>query len=137
DLAEACLRGPGPHQAPVMEFLEQAFGQATRAEWEARLEALDMCFGGVNTLPQALQDPHTQARAIVMRDADGRPHIGSPIRLLHEHATSNLESPQLDQHRDLRPCPERPRAGVFSSAICRRLTLPRKIHTAAAHCRPE
>lgn len=103
DLAEACLRGPGPHQAPVMEFLEQAFGQATRAEWEARLEALDMCFGGVNTLPQALQDPHTQARAIVMRDADGRPHIGSPIRFLHEPATINLESPQLDQHRDLLP----------------------------------
>ncbi|MBV7486571.1 CaiB/BaiF CoA-transferase family protein [Bordetella sp. BOR01] len=101
DLAPLCLQGPGPHQAPVMEFLEDTFRQATRAEWETRLQSLDLCFGGVNTLPQALQDPQIQARGIVLRDAKGRPHIGSPIRFLHEPAAIGLESPALDQHRDL------------------------------------
>ena len=100
DLAPLCLQGPGPHQAPVVEFLEQTFLQASRAEWEARLEALDLCFGAVNTLPQALEDAQTQARGIVLRDSEGRPHIGSPIRFLHEPAQIDLSSPELDQHRD-------------------------------------
>ncbi|HYG45876.1 MAG TPA: CaiB/BaiF CoA-transferase family protein, partial [Bordetella sp.] len=101
DLVPLCLQGPGQHQAPVVDFLEHAFRQATRTQWEARLESLDMCFGGVNTLPQALEDPQVQARGIVLHDPDGRPHIGSPIRFLNEPATINLESPALDQHRDL------------------------------------
>jgi len=101
DLAPLCLQGPGPHQAPVVEFLEHTFRQATRAEWEARLEALDLCFGAVNTLPQALRDPQVQARGIVLHDPAGRPHIGSPIRFLDEPAAIQLESPALDQHRDL------------------------------------
>lgn len=101
DLAPLCLDGPGQHQAPVADFLEQAFRQATRAEWETRLQSLDVCFGAVNTLPQALRDPQVSARAILLRDSDGRPHIGSPIRFLDEPASIDLETPALDQHHAL------------------------------------
>ncbi|MET0541374.1 MAG: CoA transferase [Variovorax sp.] len=101
DLVPLCLRGPGAHQRPVMDFLEHAFAQATRAEWEQRLASLDVCFGGVNTLPQALHDPQLEARGMFPRDADGRPHIASPIRFLHEPSAPSLESPALDQHHHL------------------------------------
>lgn len=101
DLAPLCLSGPGAHQAPVMTFLEQAFRQATRAEWEQRLAALDVCFGPVNTLPEAFEDQHVLARGMVLRDVEGRPHIASPIRFLDEPARIDLESPALDQHHHL------------------------------------
>lgn len=101
DLAPLCLQGPGAHQQPVMDFLEQAFSQATRAQWEQRLAALDVCFGAVNSLPEALQDPQLLARGMVLRDAQGRPHIASPIRFADEPASYNLSVPALDQHRDI------------------------------------
>jgi crotonobetainyl-CoA:carnitine CoA-transferase CaiB-like acyl-CoA transferase len=101
DLAPLCLSGPGAHQAPAMAFLEETFRTATRAEWEQRLGALDVCFGPVNTLPEAFEDPHVLARGMVLRDAQGRRHIASPIRFLDEAAQIDLESPALDQHHNL------------------------------------
>lgn len=98
DLVPLCLQGPGPHQQPVMRFLESRFLGATRAEWEARLGALDVCFGAVNTLPEALADPQAQARGMLLRDAQGRLHIGNPIRFEREPATPCLDSPPLDEH---------------------------------------
>ncbi|MBB3180922.1 CaiB/BaiF CoA-transferase family protein [Variovorax sp. Sphag1AA] len=101
DLAPLCLRGPGAHQQPLTDFLEQTFRQRTRRDWEERLSSLDVCFGPVNTLPEALQDPHLLARGMVLRDAEGRPHIASPIRFLDEPAEYDLDSPALDQHHHL------------------------------------
>jgi crotonobetainyl-CoA:carnitine CoA-transferase CaiB-like acyl-CoA transferase len=101
DLAPLCLRGPGPHQQPVMDFLAATFAQASRAEWEQRLAALDVCYGFVNTLPQAIADPHARARGIIIHDAEGRPHIANPIRFQHEPAQFDLEPPALDQHHAL------------------------------------
>ena len=101
DLAPLCLQGPGDHQRPVMDFLEQTFREHTRAEWEERLAKLDVCFGGVNTLPEAFRDPHVLARGMVLRDEAGRPHIASPIRFLNEPGTPSLRSPAFDEHRDL------------------------------------
>ncbi|XAH21344.1 CoA transferase [Xylophilus sp. GW821-FHT01B05] len=101
ELAALCLRGPGAHQQPVMDFLAHSFLQATRAQWEERLAGLDVCFGAVNTLPEALQDPQVAARRMVARDGDGRPHIASPVRFLHEPAAPCLDSPLLDQHHAL------------------------------------
>lgn len=101
DLAPLCLRGPGAHQSPVVAFLEETFKRATRAEWEARLADIDVCFGAVNTLPQAFADPQLLARDMLIRDGDGRLHIANPIRFLNEPATPRLDSPALDQHHEL------------------------------------
>lgn len=101
DLAEPVLRGPGAHQQPVMDFLAATFRQATRAAWEARLGGLDVCFGAVNSLPQAFEDPQVLARGMVLRDDAGRPHIASPIRFLDEPAQYDLHSPGLGAHGDL------------------------------------
>jgi crotonobetainyl-CoA:carnitine CoA-transferase CaiB-like acyl-CoA transferase len=101
DLAPLCLRGPGSHQQPVMAFLEETFRSHTRAEWEQRLASLDVCFGAVNTLPEAFRDPQLLARGMVLRDDAGRTHIASPIRFLEEPASYEFEPPALDQHREL------------------------------------
>lgn len=101
DLAPLCLRGPGTHQQPVMDFLEHTFKQATRAEWEERLARLDVCFGAVNSLPEAMKDPQLLERGMIVRDGDGRTHIANPIRFLNEPSAASLDSPSLDQHRHL------------------------------------
>ncbi|MGJ7538247.1 MULTISPECIES: CaiB/BaiF CoA transferase family protein [unclassified Variovorax] len=101
DLAPLCLRGPGLHQRPVVDFLAHTFLQATRAEWEERLGKLDVCFGAINSLPEAFQDPQVVARGMVLLDAEGRRHIASPIRFLHEPSTPCLASPRLDEHHAL------------------------------------
>jgi crotonobetainyl-CoA:carnitine CoA-transferase CaiB-like acyl-CoA transferase len=101
DLAPLCLRGPGVHQAPVIEFLEETFLQRTRAEWDAFLGKLDVCYGHVNTLPETLADPQVNARGMVLRDDEGRPHLGPPIRFRREPATPVLQAPKLGEHHDL------------------------------------
>lgn len=101
DLAELCLRGPGAHQAPVRQFLEQTFLGATHDEWEERLTQLDLCFGLVQTLPEAMHDPQTTARGMVLRDEDGRPHLATPIRFLHEPARYSLRAPALNEDHTL------------------------------------
>jgi crotonobetainyl-CoA:carnitine CoA-transferase CaiB-like acyl-CoA transferase len=84
-----------------MEFLEHTFAQATRDEWERRLATLDVCFGAVNTLPEALEDPQALARGMVLRDDHQRPHIASPIRFHDEPSRPDLVSPALGQHQHL------------------------------------
>lgn len=103
DLAALCLQGPGDHQKPVADFLEQTFREHPRDYWERKLEQLDVCFGAVNTLPEAFCDPQTLSRGMALRDDAGRLHIASPIRFLNEPGVPNLCSPQLDEHHGLAP----------------------------------
>jgi crotonobetainyl-CoA:carnitine CoA-transferase CaiB-like acyl-CoA transferase len=98
DLIEPCLRGPGPHQGPVIEFLADVFRQKTLAECTAWLGTLDVCWGPVNTFPEALDDPGLNARGMILRDERGRRHIGPPIHFLHEPARPNLREPALGEH---------------------------------------
>ena len=53
DLAPLCLRGPGPHQRPVIEFLQASSAASRWREASAWLAGLDVCFGPVNTLLEA------------------------------------------------------------------------------------
>lgn len=109
-----CERGPGPHQEPVMTFLRETFLQKTRAEWDAWLSELDICYGTVNTLPEALMDPHLAARGTILRDALGRRHIGSAIRFRHEPAQPNLTEPALGAHNaELFPA-----TGAATAPVC-------------------
>ena len=98
ELAELCLRGPGPHQRPVMEFLSAEFRKKTLAEWQDDLAKLDVCYGRVNTLPEAVAHPNLVARGMVRRDESGRRHVGPPIRFRHEPAKPVLHEPALGEH---------------------------------------
>jgi crotonobetainyl-CoA:carnitine CoA-transferase CaiB-like acyl-CoA transferase len=97
DLAEPCLRGPGPHQQPVMEFLAARFRSRTLAEWDASLAALDVCYGRVNTLPEAFAHDNLLARRSVLRDAAGRTHVAPVIRFRNEPAQPLLREPALGE----------------------------------------
>jgi crotonobetainyl-CoA:carnitine CoA-transferase CaiB-like acyl-CoA transferase len=98
DLVEIVLRGPGPHQQPVIDFLTQAFRSRPLIEWEPILDSLDICWGPVRTLPEAFADPNLSERRMLLRDQEGRPHIGSPIHFRNEPAQLSLESPALSEH---------------------------------------
>jgi crotonobetainyl-CoA:carnitine CoA-transferase CaiB-like acyl-CoA transferase len=97
ELAELCLRGPGPHQQPVMEFLSAEFRKKTLAEWQGELAKLDVCYGRVNTLPEAVAHPNLVARGMIRRDESGRRHVGPPIRFRHEPAGPVLREPALGE----------------------------------------
>jgi crotonobetainyl-CoA:carnitine CoA-transferase CaiB-like acyl-CoA transferase len=94
DLAPLCEK-PGAHQKPVMDFLEQTFRQKPLVHWLDYLAKLDVCYGPVNTLPEALDDPNAVARRMVITDGQGRRHLAPSIRFLEEPARPNLQEPKL------------------------------------------
>jgi crotonobetainyl-CoA:carnitine CoA-transferase CaiB-like acyl-CoA transferase len=98
ELAKLCLRGPGPHQKPVIDFLAGEFKKRPLAEWQNDLATLDVCFGRVNTLPEAVSHPNLVARGMIREDERGRRHIGPPIRFRHEPAQPVLREPQHGEH---------------------------------------
>lgn len=98
DLVAPCLQGPGPHQAPVMAFLEDLFRQKSLAEWLEWLEGRDLCYGPVLTFPEMLRDKQLHARGMVLTDAAGRRHIGPPIAFAAEPAQPVLRAPALGEH---------------------------------------
>ena len=100
ELADLCLRGPGFHQQPVIEFLSDVFREKTRDEWNDWLAKLDVCYGALNTLPEAMDDINLWARDMVRRDELGRSHIGPPIRFQNEPARPVLSEPQLGEHTE-------------------------------------
>jgi crotonobetainyl-CoA:carnitine CoA-transferase CaiB-like acyl-CoA transferase len=98
DLAEPCLQGPGPHQKPVINFLAAEFRKKPLAEWDAYLATLDICYGRVNTLPEAFAHPNLLARGTIHRDELNRRHVGPPIRFSQEPARPNWREPRLGEH---------------------------------------
>jgi crotonobetainyl-CoA:carnitine CoA-transferase CaiB-like acyl-CoA transferase len=98
DLVAPCLSGPGPHQRPVIEFLQTTFGKMSADQALTFLSGLDVCFGRVNTLPEAFEDENVQARGMVLRDDLGRRHIAPVIRFLDEPPAPDLHEPGLGEH---------------------------------------
>lgn len=100
DFVPLCERGPGPHQKPLIEFLRGVFAEKTLAEWIAWFEPLDVSFAPVATMPEALSDPHSLFRGMILTDARGRRHVGPVIHFLHEPAQPVLREPALGEHTD-------------------------------------
>ncbi len=99
DLAALCERGPGQHQEPLFTFLSETFLTRTRDEWDVWLSKLDVCYGAVNTLPEALADPQLLARGMIVKDALGRRHVASAIRFRDEPAEPDFNEPLLGAHQ--------------------------------------
>ncbi len=106
DLIALCDRGPGPHQQPVVEFLQGVFETRTQAEWVEWFEGRDICFAPVKHLREAFDDPHVEARGMRLLDADGQEHIGIPIRFGREPGQASFTLPQIGEHTEdvLREC---------------------------------
>jgi crotonobetainyl-CoA:carnitine CoA-transferase CaiB-like acyl-CoA transferase len=97
DLLPLCERGPGPHQAPVIEFLSAVFRERPLAHWSAWFEGMDVSFAPVNTLREAIDDTHVRARALILTDDLGREHIAPVVRFLDEPARPTLREPALEE----------------------------------------
>ena len=100
DLVPLCLQGPGPHQRPVIDFLQGIFRGKTLAEATAWLSGLDVCFGPVNTLPEAFDDRNVKARGTILKDDVGRRHIAPVIRFSDEPGGPVLREPALGEHTE-------------------------------------
>jgi crotonobetainyl-CoA:carnitine CoA-transferase CaiB-like acyl-CoA transferase len=97
ELAPLCEK-PGPHQKPVMDFLEQVFRKKSLQENLDFLAPLDVCYAPVNTLPEALD----AAADKLLEDELGRRHLAPPIRFRDEPARPDLREPRLGEHDALK-----------------------------------
>lgn len=100
DLIALCMSGPGPHQQPVIDFLQATFSKMSADEALSFLGSLDVCFGRVNTLPEAIEDENILARRMILRDEAGRRHIAPAIRFRDEPSEPKLDAPALGEHTD-------------------------------------
>jgi len=97
ELAPLCEK-PGPHQKPVMDLLESAFGKKSLQDNLEFLSRLDVCYAPVHTLPEALD----AAAGKLLKDEHGRRHLAPPIRFRDEPAQPNLREPRLGEHDALK-----------------------------------
>jgi len=93
DLAPLAASEPGPAQRPLIEFLNETFRARTRAQWEAFLGALDLCWAPLRNLKEAFDDPDTRVRGMVLDDPAGNRHIGPAIKFRDERAQPDLALP--------------------------------------------
>ncbi|WP_372620737.1 CaiB/BaiF CoA transferase family protein [Falsiroseomonas sp.] len=98
DLIAAASGPPGPAHKPAENFLRATFATRTRDEWEAWFEGRDVCFAPVLDLKEAFDNPHTAARRMLVRDAEGNLHIGLPIKFRDEPGALNPRLPALGEH---------------------------------------
>jgi alpha-methylacyl-CoA racemase len=99
---------PGPAQTRALEEVRAIMRARTRDEWLAQFADADVCLTPVNTLEEALADPHVRARQAVKRH-EGVTYIGAPDRVraapaLGEHTDEVLEALGIgsSQRRQLR-----------------------------------
>ena len=100
DFIGLCEQGPGPHQAPVIEFLAGVFAQRTQQDWVEWFRGRDVCFAPVLNLREAFDGEHVRERGMLLTDAAGREHIGVPMRFEEEPGRAELEAPALGQHTE-------------------------------------
>jgi crotonobetainyl-CoA:carnitine CoA-transferase CaiB-like acyl-CoA transferase len=101
ELIELCVRGPGAHQQPLIEFLRALFVQKTQAQWITWFAGRDISFAPVRDLREAMEDRHLAARAMILRDAQSHRHLGVAIKFRDEPAQPRLTIPALGEHTDI------------------------------------
>jgi len=87
---------PGPAQLPLIDFFTSTFKAKTRTEWEAFLEPIDLCWAPVRNLKESFNDSNTAARAMLLRDDAGNPHIGPAIKFRAEPAEPKFDLPEYE-----------------------------------------
>jgi crotonobetainyl-CoA:carnitine CoA-transferase CaiB-like acyl-CoA transferase len=94
DLLEYAKLEPGAGQKPLIDFFAQTFAMKTLAEWESFLGAVDLCWAPLRTLKDAFEDPHTQARNMLLHDTQNNKHIGPAIKFRNDPPEPNLTLPE-------------------------------------------
>lgn len=98
DLLDIARLEPGEGQAPLRDFFREAFAARPLDHWRAFLEGVDCCWAWARSLKEAFDDPFTQERGMAFTDADGRRHIGAPIRFAEEPPRAEPATPGFGEH---------------------------------------
>jgi crotonobetainyl-CoA:carnitine CoA-transferase CaiB-like acyl-CoA transferase len=98
DLLDYAKLEPGPAQDPLKRFFEATFNSQTLDHWASFLKSVDLCWAPVRTLKDAMDDPYTASRGMVLTDTDGNRHLGVPIRYADEPAQPDLSLPSYGAH---------------------------------------
>ena len=93
DLIAVALLPPGKGHEPVRAFLRERFATRSLAEWSRFLARLDLAWAPVRTLREAVASELAAARAMVIEDPPGQPHLGIPIKFRNEPG-------RIDPHLD-------------------------------------
>jgi crotonobetainyl-CoA:carnitine CoA-transferase CaiB-like acyl-CoA transferase len=94
---------PEEEQEVMHKRLEEIFVQKTRDEWVSELSHLDACFGPVNDMSEAFDDPQVRARdmlADVPTPLGPMPAIGNPLKLVGDSSLPLRAAPHLGEHTD-------------------------------------
>jgi crotonobetainyl-CoA:carnitine CoA-transferase CaiB-like acyl-CoA transferase len=91
DLNPYAHQPPGG-QEPLKEYLRDLIKQKTLAEWLAWLDDVDACYAPVRTLKEAIDDPNTRERGMLLIDEEGVEHLGVPIKFKREPAQPDLRA---------------------------------------------
>ncbi len=98
DLYELCKLPPGSNQYPVRDFLRETFKTKTLDEWNLWFDDIDVCYSPVRDLKEALNEKHIEQRSMLLKDSEGKSHIGVPIKYKHGEAQPNFQLPTQGQH---------------------------------------
>ena len=92
------------HRQALVDEIEQTTAKETRAHWLARLDEEGVPAGPINTYPEALSDPHTLARGMVVDlvhpGAGPIKALGVPVHLSETPGAVDRPAPLIGQHND-------------------------------------
>lgn len=99
----ATFRDRAEHREELQDILDKAFATRPVAEWLAALRAASVPCGPVNTVEQALREPHTRARDLIVTTEHPRfgtvQQVTSPVRVgAPSHGYER--GPQLGEHTE-------------------------------------
>ena len=98
DLLPLAERGPGAHQAPLVQVLTDWFATRTQAEWVEWFQGRDISFAPVRNLREAFDDPQVAYREMLLHDAAGIEHVGIPVKFSREPGRVRFEVPTHGEH---------------------------------------
>ena len=87
-----------PQSLQDAPLLLQATNTAVRRAIDQWLDTLDICWGPVNTLPEAIADPNLAKRGAIVVSDDGRKHLAPVVRFRDEPSTPLYREPLLGEH---------------------------------------
>ncbi len=92
------------HRAPLIEAIEKTTPSRTRAEWLARIDAEGVPCGPINSVPEALSDPHALARGMVVDlvhpGAGEIKALGVPVKLSETPSAVDRAAPLVGEHTE-------------------------------------
>lgn len=100
DLAPLCKTDDCAAQGPVRDFLAATFKTRDLNAWTAFLTPLDVGWAPVLDMAEAFDQPQARQREMVVRDPQGRVHVGNPLKFAADPARLSFDSPTLGQHAE-------------------------------------